>query len=57
MKRKPAKPTVAFGITGGDLKLHRVLVLPKNQVLLVVRVRQAAQGAGTAGKPVAAEAE
>ena len=57
MKRKPAKPTVTFGITAGDLKLRRVLVLPKNQVLLVVRVRQAAQGAGAAGKPVAAEAE
>ena len=56
-QRKPAKQTVTFGIAAGDLRLHRVLVLPKNQVLLVVRVRQAAQGAGAAGKPVAAEAE
>ncbi len=55
MKRKPAKPTVTFGIAAGGLRLHRVLVLPKNQVLLVVRVRQAAQGAEAAVKPVAAE--
>jgi len=55
MKRKPAKPTVTFGITAGDLTLRRVLVPPKNQVLLVVRVRQAAQGAEAAVKPVAAE--
>ena len=54
VQRKPAKPTVAFGIPAEGLMLHRVLVLPKNQVLLVVRVRQVAQAAG---KPVAAEAE
>ncbi len=56
-QRKPAKQTVAFSIPADGLTLHRVLVLPKNQVLLVVRVRQAAQAAGAAGKPASKEAE
>ncbi len=53
-QHKPAKPAVAFGIPAGGLTLKHLLVLPKNQVLLVVHVRQVAQAAG---KPVAAEAE
>ena len=57
-RRGAAAPPTTFSIAGGTVALHRVLALPKNQVLLVVRVRQASETAATtAGEPAAAEAE
>jgi len=57
-QRGVAAPPITFGIAGGTVTLHRVFALPKNQVLLVVRVRQASETARTAAEePAAAEAE
>ena len=53
--REAAKEQVVFEIRAGGLTLHRVLAVPKNQVLLVVRVVQVPQAAAEA--PAAAEAE
>ena len=57
-QRGAAAPPTTFSIAGGTVALHRVLALPRNQVLVVVRVRQASETAATTAKdPAAAEAE
>ncbi len=45
-----AKPRFTLGIAGGAVTVHPLFTLPKNQVLLIVRVRQVSETAATAAE-------
>ena len=50
LQRGVAKPQITLGIAGGTVTVHPVFTLPKNQVLLIVRVRQVSETAATAAE-------
>ena len=50
LQRGEAKPQITLGNAGGTVTVHPVFTLPKNQVLLIVRVRQVSETAATAAE-------